>query len=68
MRSYGDSALNWKVVKCTVTVMPELAELFRIWQATPLKQFTTTSVGIAIGHANAARVIGLNASLDVWIK
>jgi hypothetical protein len=56
------------LVKRTTDAVPELAELFNIWKATPLKQFSLTSVGIAIGHANAARVIGLTASLDVWIK
>lgn len=56
------------VAKRTIETVPELAELFDIWKTTPLRQFTLTSVGIAIGHANAARVIGLKASLDIWIK
>lgn len=42
--------------------------LFDIWANTPLKNLTLTSVGIAIAHANARRVTGLEAPLNIWIK
>jgi hypothetical protein len=48
--------------------VPEARALWKIWVDSPLKHFSLTSVGLAIGHANAARVIGLNAPLAVWIK
>jgi hypothetical protein len=47
---------------------PELAEIFNVWRSTAVKQFSLTSIGIAIGHANAARVVGFDAPLNVWIK
>jgi hypothetical protein len=51
-----------------VDAVPEAEIIFQKWNDTPLKSFTLTSVGIAIGHANAARVIGLEAPLNIWIK
>jgi hypothetical protein len=39
-----------------------------VWTNTPLKGFKLTSLGIAIGHANARRVVGFDAPLDIWIK
>lgn len=51
-----------------VAALPEAAELFDVWEATPLKSFSLTSLGIAIGHANATRMVGFNAPLNIWIK
>jgi len=56
------------LVKRTTDAVPELTVLFDAWKSTPIKQFSLTSVGIAIAHANAARVIGFTPSLDEWIK
>jgi hypothetical protein len=48
--------------------VPDIELLFDLWQNTPLKNLKLNSVGIAIGHANAVRVTGLDAPLGVWIK
>jgi hypothetical protein len=48
--------------------VPEVDLLFDVWNSTPLKQLNLTSTGIAIGHANAARVVGFKADLKFWIK
>jgi hypothetical protein len=48
--------------------VPEIDLLFDIWNSTPLRQITLTSTGIAIGHANASRVVGFEGGLDIWIK
>lgn len=48
--------------------IPEIRKLFEKWEETPIKQLELNSVGIAIGHANASRVVGLAAPLDIWIK
>jgi hypothetical protein len=55
-------------VKYINPVLPEFSELLNVWQSTLLKNFSLTSVGIAIGHANAVRVVRLDAPLNVWIK
>jgi hypothetical protein len=48
--------------------VPDIEQLFDLWQNTPLKNLKLNSVGIAIGHANAVRVTGFNAPLSAWIK
>jgi hypothetical protein len=50
------------------SVAPEAESVFQKWRSTSLKSLTLTSVGIAIGHANATRIIGLGAPLNIWIK
>ena len=48
--------------------VPEIAELFRLWKNTPLKNQLLTSVGIALAHANIVGVTGFDADLSIWIK
>lgn len=48
--------------------VPDIELLVDVWNNTPLKSFNLTPLGIAIGHANAKRVIGFNAPLNTWIK
>jgi hypothetical protein len=48
--------------------VPEVRGLFRLWDESQLKHLTLNTVGIAIGHANAVRVIGLTVPLEIWIK
>jgi hypothetical protein len=48
--------------------VPKIDELFRLWKGTPLQNLELTSVGMAIGHANAVRVTGFDADLSIWIK
>jgi hypothetical protein len=49
-------------------VAPDTPLLLELWKSTPLKNLALTSVGIAIAHANAARVIGFDAPINIWIK
>ncbi|QWG11581.1 hypothetical protein KMZ29_17830 [Bradyrhizobium sediminis] len=49
-------------------IISDFESLTDVWNNTLLKNFDLTPVGIAIGHANAKRVIGFDAPLDVWIK
>jgi hypothetical protein len=42
--------------------------LFEIWDNSPLKNMTLTSVGIAIATANLRRKTGINVDLGIWIK
>jgi hypothetical protein len=46
---------------------PQLSELFDIWDNSPMKYMTLTSVGIAIGHANIQRKAGMKFDLTIWI-
>lgn len=53
--------------KC-IDIRPYMASVFDIWNTSPMKSFTLTSVGIAIGHANIKRLVGEFANLSIWIN
>jgi len=42
--------------------------LFNIWDTSPIKNMTLTSVGIAIAIANLRRKTGIALDLGIWIK
>jgi hypothetical protein len=48
--------------------VPNVSALFELWKKTHLKHLDLSGLGIAIGHANAVRVFGLNVPLNIWIK
>jgi hypothetical protein len=48
--------------------IPNFGEFYEKWESTPVKRLELNSVGIAVAHANATRVIGLTAPLSVWIS
>lgn len=56
------------VKKKVVLIRPYMQKLFDIWNNSLLKNFTLTSVGIAIGHANIKRLRGQFADLSIWIN
>jgi hypothetical protein len=39
-----------------------------VWKSSSMKQFTLTSVGIAIGHANLKKNTGEFTDLSIWIN
>lgn len=49
-------------------IRPRLADLFDIWDDSPLSRFTLTTVGIAIAQANFRRKTGQKLDLSIWIK
>lgn len=51
-----------------IAIRPYMAEVLETWSNSPMKSFTLTSVGMAIGHANIKRLIGEFASLAIWIN
>ncbi len=51
-----------------IAIRPYMAEVFEIWTNSPMRAFTLTSVGMAIGHANIKRLIGEFANLSIWIN
>lgn len=53
--------------KC-IEIRPYMAGLFDTWSESAMKNFTLTSVGIAIGHANIKRLVGEFANLSIWIN
>jgi len=48
--------------------LPEIKDAERLWNETLLKHITLTTIGVAIGHANAQRVANLDGDLSIWIK
>lgn len=54
--------------KC-IEIRPYMETIFDVWANSSMKNFTLTSVGIAIGHANIKRIIGEEfADLSIWIN
>ena len=53
--------------KC-IEIRPYMSTLFETWSESAMKNFTLTSVGIAIGHANIKRLVGKFANLSIWIN
>jgi len=53
--------------KC-IEIRPYMSNLFETWSESAMKNFTLTSVGIAIGHANIKRLVGEFANLSIWIN
>jgi hypothetical protein len=53
--------------KC-IEIRPYMSSLFETWSESAMKNFTLTSVGIAIGHANIKRLVGEFANLSIWIN
>jgi hypothetical protein len=53
--------------KC-IEIRPYMSIFFETWSESAMKNFTLTSVGIAIGHANIKRLAGEFANLSIWIN
>jgi hypothetical protein len=53
--------------KC-IEIRPYMSSVFDTWSESAMKNFTLTSVGIAIGHANIKRLVGEFADLSIWIN
>lgn len=58
---------EFELISLLAPHVPNIEILFDLWSSTPLKSLSLNSVGIAIGHANAVRVIGFDEPLSVWI-
>jgi hypothetical protein len=48
--------------------LPEAAELADVWDTSPLRHLTLTSVGVAIGHGYWRRTTSSAAPLSIWIS
>ncbi len=48
--------------------LPNFDMFKEAWDNTPMKNFTLTTTGIAIGHANFQRLSKMSIPLDTWIK
>lgn len=53
--------------KC-IAIRPYMEGVFDVWSESSMKNFSLTSVGIAIGHANIKRLAGEFANLSIWIN
>jgi hypothetical protein len=53
--------------KC-ISIRTYMSDLFECWSGSSMKNFTLTSVGIAIGHANIKRLAGEFSNLSIWIN
>ena len=51
-----------------IAIRSYMSEIFETWSNSPMRTFSLTSVGMAIGHANIKRLIGEFADLSIWIN
>lgn len=66
---YKASLMNKEEVKnYLISLRPYMAAVFETWENSYMKNMNLTSVGIAIGHANAKRQIGEFTDLSIWIN
>lgn len=57
-----------EIINKCVSIRPYMEQVFSTWASSSMKNFTLTSVGIAIGHANIKRLVGEFANLSIWIN
>ena len=57
-----------EVMQHIETDVPEIRDFEDLWDKTSLSHLELTTVGIAIGYANAVRVTGFQGDLGIWIK
>lgn len=48
--------------------LPEIKELFELWNDKELCTYNITTVGLTIGWANFSNKLNINAGLDIWLK
>lgn len=59
---------NSEIREICINLRPYMEKVFDTWSDSPMKSFTLTSVGIAIGHANIKRLVGEFGNLSIWIN
>ncbi len=64
LNKMNDNEIKEKIIE----IRPYMEDVLDVWNASPLKQFTLTSVGIAIGHANIKKLVGEFSNLANWIN
>lgn len=57
-----------EVIQKCITIRPYMEQVFSVWASSSMANFTLTSVGIAIAHANIKRLVGEFANLSIWIN
>lgn len=66
------SSRIWEIERCRAHIaenIPELNDLFEVWDRLELQMIHLTSVGLVIGHASVSRVAPqFETPLDVWIN
>lgn len=50
------------------TLDPSMVRFIDVWEDSPMKSVTLSSVGIAIAHANVRRKLKMSFDLGIWIK
>jgi|SRR3990172_1082950 len=64
-----ESLMNHEEVKQYLAqARPYMKTIIDVWENSPMKNFTLTSVGIAIGHANVKKNLGEFTDLSIWIN
>lgn len=64
LNKMNDNEIKEKII----SISPYMGNVFDVWEKSPLQNFSLTSVGIAIGHANIKRLVGEFSDLSIWIN
>ncbi|MBI3711578.1 MAG: hypothetical protein HY253_01240 [Burkholderiales bacterium] len=68
-QAFGKNRLTSPEIKAKcVEVRSYMEKLFSAWSNTSLNNFTLTSVGIGLAHANIKRLTGEFADLSIWVN
>jgi hypothetical protein len=59
---------NVEIKEKCIEIRPYMKTVFDIWNDSLMQNFTLTSVGISIGHANIKRFVGEFSDLSIWIN
>lgn len=59
---------NNEIKEYLVKTKPEIQTLFDLWANSSISNFSLTTVGIAIAHANYRRRTGVKLDLSIWVK
>lgn len=66
---FNSGKMNEPEIKAkAIEIRPYMGTVFDTWNDSQMKNFSLTSVGIAIGHANIKRLVGEFANLSIWIN
>lgn len=66
---FNSTLMNDEEIKNYIlSIKPDMQILFDLWKNSSISNFSLTTVGISIAHANYRRRTGVKLDLSIWIK
>lgn len=63
----GTALTKEEITSAMIDLVPNIADIALAWNESPLKSFEASSVGLAIGFSNLARVANFKGNIGIWI-